>query len=279
MVEGLDGLGYRDRTVVVTGCASGMGEATARILGELGARVHAVDIQQPKIPYETFQQTDLADPAQVDAAVAALAEAGPIDHLFNCAGVPHTLGPLACVLINYVGTRQLTDGLLSQLVDGASIATIASDAGMAWQENLPTLLELLAISDPRDARTWCESHPDALRFDGYSFSKEMLIVWAMHSAVPLAEQRGIRTNCIGPCPTNTAFMVPTVAELGEAYFERFPMPLLHRMSTPEEQAWPLVLLNSRLNSVVSGAVLYTDQGFAGGMWTGQIDPSVMVPGN
>ena len=43
----LDGLGYRGKTVVVTGGASGMGEATARILSELGADVHVVDIQQP----------------------------------------------------------------------------------------------------------------------------------------------------------------------------------------------------------------------------------------
>jgi hypothetical protein len=72
-------------------------------------------------------------------------------------------------------------------------------------------------------------------------------------------------------------MVPTIADIGKDFFERFPYPLLGRMSTPEEQAWPLVMLNSTLNAVVSGAVLYTDQGFAGGMFTGQIDPSVLVP--
>lgn len=33
----LDGLGYRGKTAVVTGGASGMGEQVARILGELGA--------------------------------------------------------------------------------------------------------------------------------------------------------------------------------------------------------------------------------------------------
>lgn len=35
----LDGLGYRGKTVVITGGASGMGEQVARILGELGAKV------------------------------------------------------------------------------------------------------------------------------------------------------------------------------------------------------------------------------------------------
>lgn len=33
----LDGLGYRGKTAIVTGGASGMGEQVARILGELGA--------------------------------------------------------------------------------------------------------------------------------------------------------------------------------------------------------------------------------------------------
>jgi NAD(P)-dependent dehydrogenase (short-subunit alcohol dehydrogenase family) len=43
-----DRLGYRDKTVVVTGASSGMGEATARILGELGARVYVVDNKAPE---------------------------------------------------------------------------------------------------------------------------------------------------------------------------------------------------------------------------------------
>jgi NAD(P)-dependent dehydrogenase (short-subunit alcohol dehydrogenase family) len=252
-----------------------MGEAAARILGELGANVHAVDVQTPKIPYAAYYQTDLADPAQIDATVAELGKIGPIDYLFNCAGVPHTFGPLICMVINYIGPRYFTEKLLPSLTDGASIATIASDAGMAWQTNMPTIFELLAIDDPYKAREWCESHPQAMRFDGYSFSKEMLIVWAMHTAVPLASDRKIRTNCIGPCPTNTAFMKPTVADIGQEYFDKFPMPLFNRMATAEEQGWPLVLLASQLNAVVTGTVLYTDQGFAGGLSTGQIDPAVL----
>jgi NAD(P)-dependent dehydrogenase (short-subunit alcohol dehydrogenase family) len=272
-----DVLGYRGSTVVVTGCASGMGEATARVLGELGARVHAVDIRPPSVPHETYHETDLADPAQIDRTAAALRDVGPIHHLFNCAGIPHTFGPLACVAVNYIGTRYLTEQLLPALADGAGIASIASDAGMGWQANLPTLGELVAIADPDAARRWCEEHPEAVR-DGYSFSKELVIMWTFASAVPLARERRIRTNCIGPCPTNTAFMVPTVAELGQDYFDRFPYPLLDRMATAEEQAWPLVLLNSARNAVVTGTVLYTDQGFAAGLYTGQIDPAVLTPG-
>src|SRR5688572_10530483 len=38
-----DILGYRNKRVVVSGCFSGMGEATARTLVELGAEVHGLD--------------------------------------------------------------------------------------------------------------------------------------------------------------------------------------------------------------------------------------------
>jgi len=273
----MDGLGYRGTTVVVTGGASGMGDATARILGDLGARVHVVDVDAPSAPHTAFYETDLADPSRVSATAARLRDAGPIDFYFSCAGVSHALGPLTCMLVNYVGARQLIDETLPAVADGGGIAIVASQAGMGWQANLATNLELLAIDDPVEARAWCESHPGAVK-DGYSVSKEMLIVYAMHRAVRLGNERRIRINCTAPCPTRTAFMKPAMAELGEEFFDRFPYPSLGRMATPEEQGWPLVLLNSPLNATVSGAVLYTDQGFAGGAFTGSLDvSSIMRP--
>jgi NAD(P)-dependent dehydrogenase (short-subunit alcohol dehydrogenase family) len=271
----LDSLGYADTSVVVTGASSGMGDATVRVLADLGARVHAVDVNEPPGPHVAFYETDIADPEQVSATATKLRDTGPIGSYFSCAGISHTFGPLACMLVNYVGARQLIDETLPALADGAGIAIIASQAGMSWQANLATNLELLAISDPRDARAWCEAHPEAIK-DGYSVSKEMLIVYAMHAAIALGE-RHIRINCTAPCPTNTAFMEPTMAALGEEFFERYPYPVLGRMATPEEQAWPLVLLNSPLNAVVSGAVLYTDQGYSGGALTGSLDTSRLTP--
>jgi hypothetical protein len=47
------------------------------------------------------------------------------------------------------------------------------------------------------------------------------------------------------------------------------------MATAEEQAWPLILLNCPLNAAVSGAYLVTDQGFAGGVYTGAISAAFM----
>ena len=271
-----EGLGYRDTTVVVTGGSSGMGDATARILGDLGAQVHIVDMQAPSVPHAAYYETDVSDPQQVSATAAALREAGPIQFWFSCAGISHTFGPLKCMLVNYVGARQLIDETLPAIEDGAGIAIIASQAGNNFQANLHHNLELLAMKDPLEAAAWCEAHPELIK-DGYSVSKEMLIVWAMHESIHLGEERRIRVNCTAPCPTNTAFMKPTIAAIGQEFFDRYPYPSLGRMATPEEQGWPLVLLNSPLNATVSGSVLYTDQGYTGGFITGALDLSGLMP--
>ncbi|CUU60969.1 NAD(P)-dependent dehydrogenase, short-chain alcohol dehydrogenase family [Parafrankia irregularis] len=270
----LDGLGYRDRTVVVTGCTSGMGQAVAEILGELGARVHAVGRREPSVTHAAFYPTDLAEPEQIVSTAEVLGQVGPIDYLFNCAGVPHMIGgPLHCMLVNYIGTRFLTERLLASLADGAGIANVASNAGMGWQRRLPDILDLLAVNDPVQARAWCEQHMDVVA-DGYSLSKETLIVWTLRQAVTWGHERGIRATCIAPGPTRTAFMDEAVRDMGQAFFDRLPYPTLGRMTTPQEQAWPMILLNSPLNVAGSGNVLYTDQAVAGGMLTGMIDTSV-----
>jgi NAD(P)-dependent dehydrogenase (short-subunit alcohol dehydrogenase family) len=211
----------------------------------------------------------------VRATAKSLREIGAIDHIFACAGIPHNRGPMMCMLVNYIGTRQLVEELIPAVKPGSSIGVISSDAGMAWQSNLAINLELFAISDPDEARRWCEARPEVVK-DGYSVSKEMLIVWAKHKGVTFAKERGIRINCIGPCPTATPFIDETVKDLGEDFFRRFPYPLLGRMAKPEEQAWPLILLTSKLNNLVTGAMLYTDQGYAGGVVTGALDISGLM---
>ncbi|MFK4872330.1 SDR family oxidoreductase [Novosphingobium sp. ZW T3_23] len=276
----LDGLGYRGRTAVVTGGASGMGEQVARILGELGAKVFIVDIAQPKIAHAGYYPCDLSDFQAVrDSAAAIAAEVPPIDFLFPCAGLPPQVkGALYCMKVNYVGTRHFIEQLAPALQDGAGIALISSDAALGWQKNIAQSLEMLAISDPDEAIAWVEQDPSKRLRDGYTSSKEMLAVWVQHAAVAFGNERRIRLNAIGPCPTQTAFIDFQSDKLPEGFLDAWPYPSLGRMATAEEQAWPLILLNSPLNRVITGSFLYTDQGFASGVHTGAIDPSFMMGG-
>jgi NAD(P)-dependent dehydrogenase (short-subunit alcohol dehydrogenase family) len=83
-----DVLRYEGTRAVVTGAASGMGAATATILAALGAEVHGLDIRPCGGAVHGSHLVDLSDTDQIDAAVEAIG--GPIDSLFNCAGLPTT---------------------------------------------------------------------------------------------------------------------------------------------------------------------------------------------
>lgn len=268
----LDGLGYRGKTVVITGGSSGMGEAAVRLLGELGAAVHIADIAEPKVACDSYTRVDLADPASVAAATSSLARIGPIDFLFPIAGVPpHAVGALGCMLINYVGTRQFTEALIPQVRDAGTICLITSTAARGWLHHLAENLEIIAL-DPLAVGAFYQANPDKLR-DGYSASKELLTVWIHQAAIALAEKRRIRLNGIAPCATGTPFMEESAKVLGQAFMDAYPHPLLGRMPTGEEQAWSLLLLSSPLNAAVTGAVLATDEGNVGGMITGALTAS------
>ena len=80
-----DVLGYAGAKVVVTGAASGMGEAAARLLVDLGAEVHALDVRPVKVGAAQAIATNLADRGSIDAAVGQLPNR--IDALFHCAGL------------------------------------------------------------------------------------------------------------------------------------------------------------------------------------------------
>src|SRR6476646_10661659 len=72
----LDLLNFAGKRAVVTGAASGMGAATANTLIELGAEVHALDLNKPDAAVASFEEVDLRDPAALDGAISTIG--GPI---------------------------------------------------------------------------------------------------------------------------------------------------------------------------------------------------------
>jgi NAD(P)-dependent dehydrogenase (short-subunit alcohol dehydrogenase family) len=270
VTDDLDVLGYRGASVVVVGCASGIGEATAGILGMLGARVHAVSLHEPTVAHDSFHPTDLADVGQIEHTASALQALGPIDHLFCASGVPVTRDPATIVRVNYVGVRHLVERALPALRDGGNVAVVASNVAHGWDARLPELRDLLDIDDPEQAMRWVATHP-AVIADGYRISKQLLVAWIATCAADLASNRRIRVNCTGPGPTATPLVDETTAYVGDGFFDRYPYPVLGRISTPEEQAWPLVLLSSRRNAVVNGTLLYAYQGVTEGSAMGTVD--------
>jgi NAD(P)-dependent dehydrogenase (short-subunit alcohol dehydrogenase family) len=268
-----DALLYEGKRVIVTGAASGMGAATAQILVDLGAEVHAIDIKKPdQSGLASFTECDLRDPAQIDDTVKKIGKI--VNALFNCAGLPNTFPDLDVMLVNFCGLRQVTEAVIPNMVEGSAIASIASTAGIGWMQNMSLLFELLGTPDFGAARAWCEAHPNELK-NAYGLSKEAINAYTAQRSFALAKQ-GIRINCVNPGPTDTPMMPEFEKAVGKQYMDNFPVPL-GRHAVAQEQAWPMVFLNSPRASFLTGHQLDVDGGFKGGLFTGQIDPTVLMP--
>jgi NAD(P)-dependent dehydrogenase (short-subunit alcohol dehydrogenase family) len=261
-----DVLQYQGKRAVVTGCASGMGAATAAVLAELGAEVIGLDVNDAE-GVAKFIPVDLRSKDSIDEAVGSINT--PVDAIFSVAGLP---GPpfsdLDTVLVNFIGARHLIESLVPTMPSGSAIACVASNAGLGWQDDIANLKGATDTESFDAAVAWCEANPDRIA-SGYAPSKKLINAWVASRAVDLIKL-GIRLNCTNPGPTNTAMMPSFEDQYGKDIIDAFVGPS-GRRSTPEEQAWPLVFLNSPRSSYVTGEALYVDAGFLGAMVTGRLD--------
>ena len=182
---------------IVTGGASGIGEAAARQLAAAGSRVVIADLQEEKgqqVASELgglFVKCDVSNPEDAMSSVAAAAEMGPLRALVNSAGlgrasrtidrnnVPHDLAQFEFVIkINLIGSFNM----LSQAA-----------AVMAQTEPL----------DADGSRGAIVNMASAAAFDGqigqaaYSASKGGVVGMTLPVARDLAAT-GIRVNTIAP---------------------------------------------------------------------------------
>ena len=259
-------MGYQGKRVVIAGCFSGMGEACARALVDLGAEVHGVDIRSSPVNMASFTELDLKDWAAIDQVVDSIG--GEVDGVFNCAGLPQTFPAADVVAVNFLGIRHWSEQWIPRMKRGAAIVSVSSNAAMGYMQRLPLLSEFVAIKDRAAALDWVAAHPQDVA-DGYGFSKEALAVWTQQRGVDLIAQ-GKRINCTFPSPTATPMMSEFTKVAPQAVFDFFSKPI-GRQATSEEQAWPLILLNSPAASFINGVCLPTDAGFTGGVLTGLID--------
>jgi NAD(P)-dependent dehydrogenase (short-subunit alcohol dehydrogenase family) len=175
--------------------------------------------------------------------------------------------------VNFIGTRALTEALLPLMPPGSAVGTIASTAGYAWRSNLAALRALVATAGYQEALDWCARHDDLVG-KGYNVSKEALILWTMTMG-PRTIQRGVRINCICPGPTDTPMLEGIVADIGPAKVDAFAWPI-GRRATPEEQAAPLLFLNSPAAGYVNGHALNVDGGLLGAAEAGVVDLAALL---
>ena len=243
------GIRLEGRRIVVTGAASGIGAAVARLAAAEGAHVACFDrdgqgaaalAASLSIPGHS-EQVDVTDPDGVKRAMDSAARAlGVIDGLVNSAGIV-ALGPVAemsldtwrkVIDVNLTGTFLVSQATIPFLLgaSGASIVNIAS---------AQALMPIAGSS-------------------AYAASKGGVQSLSKALAAELAPE--IRVNCVCPGLIDT----PMNAGLKKAPEDGPPVPLdryaLRRWGKPEEIAASIIYLLSNDASYVTGATLAVDGG-------------------
>jgi 2-hydroxycyclohexanecarboxyl-CoA dehydrogenase len=241
---------FNQRTVLVTGAASGIGRATAQAFADAGAHVVLADIDEAKGAKAAaelreaghkadYLPVNLSDSQSIDQFAARVIDKfGAPDVIVNGAGWGKTLPFVEgtpdlwdrVISLNFVGPMQLTKALLPKMIERGSgrIVNIASDAG-----RVGSLGETV-----------------------YSGAKGGLIAFTKSLAREVARYK-INVNCVCPGPTDTPLMAAVPDRVKEALTKAVPF---RRLGKAEEVADAILFFASDRAAYVTGQVLSVSGG-------------------
>lgn len=244
----------QDKTIIITGVSSGIGQETLRQVKAAGAKVIGVDRNEPSEDMDAFHQCDLMDEAALDALIDTLKGSGA-DGLANVAGVPPTASPEVVVTVNLVALKRLTLGLVDGLADGAAIVNLASLAGIGWEGEVAKIkaADGLTHAGVADFCAAQEITPE----NSYFFTKQAVVAWT-HENRWTWRDRGIRMNAVSPGPVETPILKDFLETLGERAEE--DARIMDRPGTPQDIAPVVTFMLSPGSVWLRGTNIATDGG-------------------
>lgn len=244
------------KTALVTGAGSGIGQAIARLFAQQGAFVWVVERDAPagRNTVEAIKATggqadlaelDVSDPAAVTALAGRLP---PLDLLVNNAGVGHVGGLLQTTAadldrlhaVNVRGTFNLCRAFVPAMLERhrGSVINLASVSGViAVRERL-----------------------------AYNMTKHAIVGLTKSLALDHSHT-GVRFNAICPGRVETPFVKARIAEYPDpdkAYRDMSSTQLNGRMARPDEIAAAALYLAADESAMVTGSNLMIDGGWSAG---------------
>jgi NAD(P)-dependent dehydrogenase (short-subunit alcohol dehydrogenase family) len=240
---------------VLTGAASGIGAATARLFANEGARVAILDIDEEaaeSLVREICEgggealawRCDVADAAQVNSAIAGgVTRFGAIDVLFNNAGIA-----LRASVTEQ--TEESWDRVIDTNVKGAYLCSRAALPHFAPVGG--SVIHTSSVTGITGVRGRA----------AYSTAKAALVGLARNMALDYAHRK-IRVNCVCPGFVATPFIAAILAD-EERTRRLTALHPLGRLGDPLDIARAVLFLASDESSWITGHALVVDGGFSVG---------------
>jgi 3-oxoacyl-[acyl-carrier protein] reductase len=242
-----------NKVAVVTGAGSGLGQASAILFAEEGAKIcvadidrkggqHTVELIKEKGGDAIFIETDVSKASDVQRMIkTALDNYGRLDILFNNAGYPMLPTPTEDV------EEELWDKIMAVNVKGIFLGCKYAIPVMKKQGG-GVIVNTASISGVR---------PRA-GSSAYSTSKGAAILLTKALAIELAPSK-IRVNCINPVAAETP-MLPGLGITKEVIKGIVATIPIGRMAQPMDIAYAALYLASDESSMVTGVALDVDGG-------------------
>ncbi|MFF0447514.1 SDR family NAD(P)-dependent oxidoreductase [Streptomyces sp. NPDC004609] len=247
----------RDRVVIVTGAASGIGAATARLLADRGAKVVVTDISESGREITAairkdggdaeFIRADVGVEEEAEALVAgALERYGRLDGAFNNAGVEQCATPLhrltgeqweRAIRVDLTGVFHCLKYQIAAMLAAGTAGSIVNTASALGQAAIPNASEYVAAKHG--------------------------VVGLTRAAAADYGTHGIRVNAVLPGIVETTMVArlsgdPTFS----AYFDTLRQRhVMGRFGKPGEIGESVAWLLSDSSSFVTGAAISVDGGY------------------
>lgn len=246
-----------DRTVAITGAASGMGASLVARLRARSTRVIGIDLAATDVV------TDLATAKGRQRCVDGVAEqsGGRLDGLVTCAGLSGHCGRPGSdvVSVDYFGSVEVLSGLRPLLAQGRSAAVAISSIGAAVHPQLE--LDLVAAcldGDEEKARALADVAGPPL---SYVAAKLALIRWIRLNATTREWiGSGVTLNTVAPGLVDTPMVTEALRTAdGRNVVDNFGVPAGRAGAPGEVAALVDFLLGAEARYIV-GAVMIIDGG-------------------
>ena len=225
-------------TALITGGGRGIGEATSRMMLEVGYKVISVGLHKPDFKHDDFQhiELDLLDEENTRQFAEELVEEKNITHLIHNAGI---------ILPNLLEDMHSDDLLtLTKLHAGSALILMQAFVPHMKEQGFGRV-----VFNSSRASVGLETR------SAYSYSKAGIIGMARTWALELAPF-GITVNTVAPGPVLTDQFWGLVERDGQQQHSIAASLPVRRIGKPEDVARAILFFSSPENSYVTGQTLY-----------------------